>query len=405
MRSSPKTISFLSLAARVTLLLSVAGVILLAAAWWASNPKGPDSFYDAPKQRASERGQLLSSQPFSRDIPANSLAWRILYSTTRADNTYAVASAIVVIAKQPASGPRPVVAWAHGTTGIARGCAPSVMGHPFANVPALDELLRQNWVYVATDYVGLGTAGGHAYLIGDDAARAVLDSVRAARQLKQINIDGRVVVWGHSQGGNSALWTGIRAHDYAPDLQVMGIAALAPASDLKALVAIAQSSMFEKIVSSYLIRSYSTHYSDIDLGFYVRRSARLLVDDIAGRCVGDWSTLFSLLETGLLPRDGIFAQDTTRGPLATRLIQNTPLGRIPMPLMIAQGQKDDLVSPEIQHRFVNARCADGQPIDFRLYAGLDHLSLVAAGSPLGGDLISWTRDRLAGRPAPENCGH
>ncbi len=175
MRSSRKTTSLLARAARVTLWLSGAGVILVAAAWSTSNPKDPDSFYDVPTRQTSEPGQLLSSQLFSKDIPPNSLAWRILYSTTRADNTYALASAIVVISNQPASGPRPVIAWAHGTTGLVRGCAPSVMRRPFANVPVLDELLQQNWAYVATDYVGLGTAGGHAYLVGDDAARALLE--------------------------------------------------------------------------------------------------------------------------------------------------------------------------------------------------------------------------------------
>jgi hypothetical protein len=35
----------------------------------------------------------------------------------------------------------------------------------------------------ATDYPGLGTPGVHAYLMGESEGRAVLDSVRAARNL------------------------------------------------------------------------------------------------------------------------------------------------------------------------------------------------------------------------------
>jgi hypothetical protein len=100
-----------------------------------------------------------------------------------------------------------------------------------------------------------------------------------------------------------------------------------------------------------------------------------------------------------LPSGGIFAHDTTDGPLEERLLQNTPYGRIRTPVLIAQGQIDDLVLPEVQRRFVAARCATGQPIDYRLYEGRDHLSLVAADSPPGLDLVGWTRDRQANAPA------
>jgi pimeloyl-ACP methyl ester carboxylesterase len=86
-------------------------------------------------------------------------------------------------------------------------------------------------VIVATDYVGLGTAGPHPYLIGQGEARSVLDSVRAARQMPQLSLQPATVVWGHSQGGHAALWAGALAPSYAPDVHVLAVAALAPASD------------------------------------------------------------------------------------------------------------------------------------------------------------------------------
>ena len=403
MSSESRVLSFLSRAIRALFVLAVVGAVGLAVAWRGSRPAEPCAFYVAPQQRSTESGTLLRSEPFAKAVPAEARAWRILYTTTRADNSSAVGSAVVIASRRTVSGPRPVIAWAHGTTGIMPGCAPSVMANPFANVPGIDQLVGEDWVYVATDYVGLGTTGGHAYLIGDDAARSVLDSIRAARQLPSINLDNRVVVWGHSQGGNSALWTGMRAADYAPDVNVLGIAALAPATDLKALVASGQSSMFGKIVSSYLVQAYSSAYPEIDADFYLKARARQLAKDIASRCVGGWGTLFSILETILLPSDGIFAHDPSGGPLGKRLLQNSPYGLIRTPVLIVQGQIDDLVLPDVQRRFVAARCAAGQPIDYRIYEGRDHLSLVAADSPLGVDLVSWTRDRLANAPASANC--
>jgi alpha-beta hydrolase superfamily lysophospholipase len=378
-------------------------IVAIAAAWWFARPGTPDAFYDAPAQRPAEPGALLRSEPFTKGVPAGTRAWRILYTTTRPGGAAAVASAIVMVPDRAATGPLPVIAWAHGTTGIAPGCAPSVMAAPFANVPAFDKIAGEGWAYVATDYVGLGTKGGHAYLVGDDAARAVLDSVRAARKLPGLTLDSRVVVWGHSQGGNSALWTGMRAAAYAPDVNVAGVAALAPASDLAALFSSGRASMFGKIVSAYVVSAYGAAYPDAGAASYLHGRARLLAGDIAARCVGGTETLFSVAETMLLPRDGIFARDPAEGALGARLRENTPNGAIAAPVLLAQGEADDLVLPAIQSRFVAARCAAGQRIDYRTYAGRDHISLVALDSPLGAALVQWTRERFAGAPAADTC--
>ena len=64
---------------------------------------------------------------------------------------------------------------------------------------------------------------------------------------------------------------------------------------------------------------------------------------------------------------------------------------------------DPLVLPGIQSRFIDARCAAGQALTYRLYAGRDHLSLVAPESPAGADLAAWTAARFAGDPAPPGC--
>ena len=46
----------------------------------------------------------------------------------------------------------------------------------------------------------------------------------------------QTVVWGHSQGGHAALWTGQLAPTSAPELDIAGVAALAPASNLPGLI-------------------------------------------------------------------------------------------------------------------------------------------------------------------------
>ena len=91
-------------------------------------------------------------------------------------------------------------------------------------------MLRAGFVVTATDYSGLGTPGVERYLIGADEARDVLNSVRAARALTATGAGTRVAVYGHSQGGHAALWTGDVAPTYAPEFQIVGVAAAAPAA-------------------------------------------------------------------------------------------------------------------------------------------------------------------------------
>jgi Secretory lipase len=43
-------------------------------------------------------------------------------------------------------------------------------------------------------------------------------------------------VWSHSQGGQAALFTGLIAKSYAPELDLLGFAAAAPATDLVTLM-------------------------------------------------------------------------------------------------------------------------------------------------------------------------
>lgn len=69
-------------------------------------------------------------------------------------------------------------------------------------------MISQGYIVVATNYPGLGTGGIHPYLIGESEARAVIDSVRAARDMPNSGATNRFAVWGHSQGGHAALYTG-----------------------------------------------------------------------------------------------------------------------------------------------------------------------------------------------------
>ncbi|WP_211481641.1 lipase family protein [Arthrobacter alpinus] len=369
-----------------------------------------DAFYDAPAAVPDGPGHLLKSEPFTTGVPKNARAWRILYTTTRDDSTPAVASAVVLTSLKPASGPRPVITWAHGTTGYAEPCAPSNLSGSFDSgaLPALDHVVENGWVLVTTDYAGLGTKGPQPYLIGQGEARSVLDSVRAAKALDteqdELTMAEETVVWGHSQGGQAALWTGGLAASYAPDVKISGVAAMAPASDAIGLVKNMPNIAGGSVFAAYVAAAYADTYPDVSFNDYIAPAARTFVREMSTRCLSEPGVLVSLINALAIDRDKtIFSKDPTTGAMGERLRENTPVLPIGFPLFVAQGAADTLVVPSVQDAYVAARCRAGQELLYKKYAGKDHMSVVAPDSPLIADLLSWTQERIEGLPATGNC--
>jgi alpha-beta hydrolase superfamily lysophospholipase len=230
----------------------------------------------------------------------------------------------------------------------------------------------------------------------------VLDAVRAAKELPALTLADRTVVWGRSQGGHAALWTGILAPSYAPDAHVVGVAALAPASDLAALAENLSAHPTFSIFASYMLIPYGEIYPDVHVGAYLRPGAAVIARQLAGRCLAEPEVYVSI-GTSLVLEISLFAVDPGTGALGARLKENTPHALIAAPLLIAQGLSDPLVLPNVQEQFVKQRCAAGQSLEYRTYKGRDHVGVVAPDSPLISDLICWTQDRFAGGPQQSGC--
>jgi pimeloyl-ACP methyl ester carboxylesterase len=125
---------------------------------------------------------------------------------------------------QAPAGGWPLIAWAHGTVGVADVCAPSFAGRSEWEVPYLNFWLQQGYAAAATDYQGLGVPGPHPYLATRPEAYSVLDSVRAV-QRSGFGISTKVVLVGFSQGGEAVFATAGYAPTYAPELDIRGTVA------------------------------------------------------------------------------------------------------------------------------------------------------------------------------------
>jgi uncharacterized membrane protein HdeD (DUF308 family)/predicted esterase len=385
-------------AAGLVVALALVGVSLLLH----RTTSAPDAFYATPAAVPAASGVLIRTAPYTHAVPDDARAWLILYSTKTASGAPAVASAVVLAPKDPPAGRRPVVAWAHGTTGIDRGCAPSLNADPFGDVPAIARGLDHGWVVVATDYAGMGTGGVTPYLIGVGEADSTLDAVRAAHQMSQVSLSEQTVIWGHSQGGHSAIWSGIEAPTYASGLDVRGVAAISPATDLAEMADAVQGKLGGSLASAYVISTYAKTYHDVGLTTYVRPGAQVQVAEAAKRCLSDPSLILTVITT-LPVSQSIFAADPSTGALGEHLRANTPTRPVRMPLLVAQGTSDEVIPISITKSWVAQRCAAGQKLDFRTYPGLNHMGVLGSRSPLNEELLGWTADRFAGKPDASTC--
>jgi alpha-beta hydrolase superfamily lysophospholipase len=330
-------------------------------------------------------------------------AFRVVYrSTGPGGEPIAVSGAFFIPAGPAPTGGRDVIAWAHPTSGVVPPCAPSLMPDTAGMIWGLGDMLARGYVVAATDYPGLGTPGVHPYLIGESEGRSVLDSVRAARDLPDSGTSGRFAVWGHSQGGHAALYTGELAARYAPDLKLVGVVAAAPATNLVELFDADKSSPTGKELTAMALWSWSKLYHDPVSGV-VEPDAMNVFETMAQDCIESISQFEALdkAERPLQKETFLKIDPTEVEPWEGIMARNSP-GQSPAgaPVFIAQGTADTTVRPEITKRFGEALCKQGARVSFVEMQGVTH-TFIARDSASAA--LQWMTDRFRGLLAHSDC--
>jgi pimeloyl-ACP methyl ester carboxylesterase len=365
----------------------------------------PASFYQVPDPLPAGRpGVLIRSLPIagSPQVPG-SRAWAILYHSHSLDgHDLAVSGTVLAPPGAAPPGGRPVLAWGHGSSGLADRCAPSRFGFgaggafgPAGNV-LLGQLLERGLVVAATDYQGLGTPGLAEAAIGLAAGHAVLDAARATQQLPGAGASGRVVLAGHSEGGHAALWAAELAAAYSSELQVAGAAALAPGADLPALVRLAGDRPAGLASAPmYLVVAWSDAYHLPPSALSVLLPAgRVAAARVRSSCIDELAAgppVAAVRPTDLLKV----------APWPVLLERNTPgHATTKVPLLLAQGTNDERVPAASNHSLAARLCRAGDRVQLRPYPNVNHMGILDAA---GDDLLAWLGDRLTGRPARSTC--
>jgi acetyl esterase/lipase/uncharacterized membrane protein HdeD (DUF308 family) len=365
----------------------------------------PGPFYATPPDLPLTPGVLLGTEVVDPFVDG-ATAYRVLYSSRGLHGDPATASGLVIVpdGDEIPDGGRPVLAYTHGTIGIDRSCAPSLLGSAYAEqMWGLQAFVDAGWIIAAPDYVGLGGEGEHPYLVGAAAATSTLDAVRAAIDLADGAASSRFAVAGHSQGGHAALFTGQRAERYAPELDLVAVAALAPASELAALIEVNDGTTFGNLLGAYAVVAWDRAFDDIDAADIVDPVVLPIVERLAAACVVTGPEAISLLTDAELLQLGFLVSPIWETePWASRIAENTP-GREPIraPLLIVQGTDDALIRADIQRRFVERLCASGQQVEYREITDVGHLAVHGAAAD---DVVVWLTDRLSTGSTTGTCG-
>jgi acetyl esterase/lipase len=358
-------------------------------------------FYRAPPDQIAGSPGTLIRQEAMMPTRSGATAYRVLYrSVGLHGEPVAVSGVIIVPPGSPPPGGRPIVAWAHPTTGVTPRCAPSLALFIFQQIQGLREMTEHGFIVAATDYPGLGTPETHPYLVGDSEARAVIDSVRVARTLT--GAPNRFAVWGHSQGGQAALFTGLIAKSYAPELDLVGIAAAAPATELRALLADDINSAGGRNLAAMTLWSWSRVFG-APIDRVVDPAAIPVVDLLAGECIESIGDILLRrrtsrpLEQRFLSVPDFYDTEPWRGLMAA----NTP-GTLPpgVPLLLAQGGADGLVRPQVTEDYMRRQCAAGSSVQMVFLKDANHGVIAHDAAPTA---VEWINSRFAGAPVPSDC--
>ena len=414
---------------------------IFSSAVYADPPVSP--FYESVMKMSpnGKLGEIIKQEKIKTSVKG-AQAWKIAYISSDVAERKTIATGLIVApVEQPPKEGRPIMAWAHGTTGAAQNCGPSQVIDPTVplneyflvggnswtdyGLPNIAEFIRDGYVVVATDYQGQGGGGKHQYAVAGTNGRDVINSARAASSMKEAGAGKKTIVYGWSQGGGATI-AAASMIDYqakhgtaADNLQYLGFVGLAP-DDIAVLIprpptdeAGAGRVMAEIINSNagnvfdfahLTMNLWGTQaaYPNLKLTDLVTDQGAAVLDQAIGnKCMhvladtlnyaygNHYKTLLKPAPSNSLAWVKAFI-DGSVAPVK-------PIA----PVIIYWGTKDTAVPPIMHELYQKQMCAMGGNVErIQLPGEQTHYTTPGVSAPM---YIPWIKDRLAGKPLSNAC--
>ena len=369
---------------------------------------GTPAFYTYEGDMPAEPGVLLRQEAMGerQSNPGAAKNIRILYSSTdglSGEGLLAVSGALFLPEGSPPEGGWPLMAWTHGTVGIADICSPSWNGRQQQDRDYLEFWLKQGYAVVASDYQGLGTPGIHPYLATRPEAYSNLDAVRAVRSAG-FPVADKVVLIGQSQGAGAAVATASYAPGYAPEIDIRGVVATGvPYFSPEALIALNERRPPDRpdplLGYNFLAMTLA---EQIIPGFVMRENVRdeawPIAELVQNTCYKDIKT--RVQEAGLT-YNSAFSQPVTEELTKAFEQMGFPNLAIAPPIFLGTGGMDRDTPSRMQSAFMRDACAAGSTIEAHLYPELNHRQVVPGST---GESLAFVKAAFAGETISGNCG-
>jgi hypothetical protein len=357
------------------------------------------AFYDTPANLAQTKpGTLLRKEAVAAYVlPKGARGYRILYTSRDADGHAVAASAAVLIpAGKPPAGGWPVIAWAHGTSGVARVCAPSAMKDVFYGDEGLMPMVAAGFAVVAPDYHGLGTEVPHQYLNAAAQAHDVIDAIPAARAAYPA-LGARWVADGHSEGGRAA-WAVGEQETALKDATYLGAVSVAGAINLDSLLGNASGTKGAGFYMPFIVFGVKSRFPALAPADILNAKGLAHYDAVTTK--GCW--LYSYASYGGGDIAALVKPNWLQNAYVARFIAEDSIGKMPIagPVFAIAGEADQTVPLAAVRTTVARACKMGMTVTFKSYPGLDHDPTMTGSTP---DQLQWIRDRFAGKPAKGTC--
>jgi dipeptidyl aminopeptidase/acylaminoacyl peptidase len=353
-------------------------------------------FYTVPAHIPRTAGAVIKFKKVT-DGAVDGTTYRVMYVSESVANTPLPVTGLIFVPNvAPPAGGYPVVSWGHGTDGMADQCAPSL--DPSSAVPEINQLLAQGWVVTASDYQGQGTPGILPYLVGEVAARNTIDIVRAAHNITSIHASTNYVVWGHSEGGQTAMFALHLGAAYAPDLSLKGVVAGAPPSQFNLIYDFLKTSPYRFYLFMAGIGFEAAYGPKLaPLSAILTKAAIKLAPVVSEGCFNYLEKTIDRYTLAQMVKVDPFTVPTWKKLLS----ENDPASfstPVAAPLLIYQGGADEQIPVASTQLLASQLCSTGQDVERWIYPGQSHAGVIA---PAAVDFIHWIADRFAGDPNPD----
>ena len=386
-------------------------------------------------------GQVIKNEQIKTSIKG-AQAWKIAYISSDVGERKTIATALIIapVGPAPKEG-RPILAWAHGTTGSAQNCGPSQIIDPTRElneyflmdgnswtdfgIPNGQEFINEGYVVVATDYQGLGGGGKHQYAVAGTNGRDVINAARAASSMKVVGAGKKTILYGWSQGGGATI-AAASLLDYqalqgtaADNLQYLGYVALAP-DDVAAMLPdlptdetgaaqlmndFTQANVPNVFLFAHFIMGLwgtQAAYPDLKLTNVLTDEGARVADKLSSnKCVHAMADSFTYAYADQY-KSLLKPQATNALAWVKAFVEGSVKPVKPAaPIIIYWGTKDTAVPPVMHELYQKQMCAMGANVGrIQLPGEQTHFATPGVSAPL---YLDWVKDRINGKPLANGC--